>query len=80
MNIDQKHFPMLREYEKAKLQMLNTDLNETGGPAGAFNSFDPTQTSSTRSPFQNFVRSTAGKKLYYNDQKTGPLPGTKVND
>ena len=28
MNLDQKHFPMLREYEKAKMQMINYDLNE----------------------------------------------------
>jgi hypothetical protein len=26
MNIEQKHFPMLREYEKAKLQAINNDL------------------------------------------------------
>ena len=28
MNLDQKHFPMLREYEKAKMQMINYDLSE----------------------------------------------------
>ena len=29
MNLDQKHFPMLREYEKAKLeQQMNNDLEE----------------------------------------------------
>lgn len=27
-----------------------------------------------RSPFDNFDRSTTGKKLYYNDKRTGPLP------
>ena len=31
MNMDQRHFPMLREYEKAKKAMMkNTDLEGTG--------------------------------------------------
>lgn len=44
MNLDQKHFPMLREYEKAKLeQQMNHDLEEqslnqdlNGGPKTNF--------------------------------------------
>lgn len=28
MNLEQKHFPMLREYEKAKMQMMNVDLSD----------------------------------------------------
>ena len=26
------------------------------------------------------MRATTGKKLYFNDEKTGPLPPTRVND
>jgi len=32
------------------------------------------------SPFSNFMRSTAGKKLYYYNEKTGPLPPNKICD
>lgn len=32
------------------------------------------------SPYGNFLRTTAGKKLYFENEKTGPAPPTRVND
>lgn len=89
MNLEQKHFPMLREYEKAKMQMMNPDLSDE--QTVHFNNTQNTfaQGNQTRggisnqtgkSPFSNFVRSTAGKKLYFNDPKSGPLPPAKLQE
>ena len=87
LNIDQRHFPMLREYEKAKQSLLinaqeaneegplNNDLSDANQTF-----FGNTAKGSTHSPFQNFVRATTGKKLYYNDKKSGPLPPSKVTE
>lgn len=90
MNLEQKHFPMLREYEKAKMQMMNTDLSEQtvhfNNTQNAFAAGNQTLASMSRSnltgrsPFSNFVRSTAGKKLYFNDPKSGPLPPARIQD
>ena len=33
-----------------------------------------------KSPFNNFMRATTGKKLYHNVSMAGPLPPSKVND
>jgi len=64
MNNDQRHFPMLREYEKAKMAMQqNQDLDGTGVQTQP--SFH--DGSGRRSPFRNFQRTTAGKKLYFRD-------------
>lgn len=70
LNIDQRHFPMLREYEKAKLQMMNNDLGEES----ARNTITTGGMNKT-SPYQNFMRSTNGKKLYYNDAE---MPPTRI--
>lgn len=80
MNNDQRHFPMLREYEKAKMamqqQQQNLDLDAAG--ASAERSFhDPER---RNSPYGNFLRTTAGKKLYFETEKTGPVPPTRVHD
>ena len=64
MNNDQRHFPMLREYEKAKMAMQqNQDLEGSGAQMQpGFH-----EGSGRRSPFRNFQRTTAGKKLYFRD-------------
>ena len=65
---------MLREYEKAKQNMLvnppdqeqsgdlNNDLSDV-----SVTYYGKSSQHNTQSPFQNFVRSTTGKKLYFND-------------
>jgi len=42
------------------------------------NNFLKVQDPRQHSPFRNFVRATTGKKLYFNDDKTGPLPHSKI--
>jgi hypothetical protein len=32
------------------------------------------------SPYSNFMRATTGKKLYFTDNKAGPLPLPKINE
>ena len=57
----------MREYEKAKVTMINTDLaneiDENGMMDGSKAIHEP-----KRSPFMSFVRSTNGKKLYFKDE------------
>ena len=70
---------MLREYEKAKLQMMNTDLGseQMASAAGTM-----TSGLNKTSPYNNFMRSTAGKKLYRNDANMPPpriFENTKQN-
>ena len=67
LNIDQRHFPMLREYEKAKLQMMNQDIINTDGEAtGDEKSIGDKIASmnntgmSSKSPYNNFTRATTG--------------------
>ena len=72
MCLDNKHFPMLRKYEEAKMNMMNSDIDDMGN--STFNSMAKT---TGRTPFQNFCRSTAGKKLYYNDPAC-PMPPPKL--
>lgn len=70
MNCDQKHFPMLREYEKAKLNMYNQDITSENFNAALGNTastFDGTKTVNSKLGPHNFMRSTAGKKLYSNE-------------
>ena len=64
---------MLREYEKAKLQMLNSDIDQGNSTMSAMNK---------TSPYDNFIRSTNGKKLYCNDEQMPPprmFENTKQN-
>ena len=75
--MDQRHFPMLREYEKAKKQMMQNQDLEGNNASGHKTSYGMNQ---PPSPYNNFDRATTGKKLYFNDEKTGPLPPSKVND
>lgn len=49
LNNDQRHFPMLREYEKAKMAMHNDDLENTTGAGSVFRTGDLSS-----SPFGNF--------------------------
>ena len=55
--------------------MLNNDISDV-----SVTYYGGSTKNNTQSPFQNFVRSTTGKKLYYNDSKTGPLPPSKVTE
>lgn len=61
---------MLREYEKAKLQMMNNDI-ASDQVVSASNTM--TSGLNKTSPYDNFLRSTNGKKLYRNDDNM-PLP------
>ena len=70
MNAEQRHFPMLREYEKAKSIMQNADLGGSTYHSGDL----------SKSPFGNFWRSTTGKKLYLENESRGPMPPSKLND
>ena len=70
---------MLREYEKAKLQMMNNDIasDQEGSVPGTM-----TSGLNKTSPYNNFMRSTAGKKLYRNDVNMPPpriFENTKQN-
>jgi hypothetical protein len=68
---------MLREYEKAKKAMIqNQDLDENNRSGFKYDGSGV----QPPSPYNNFQRATTGKKLYFNDEKTGPLPPSKVND
>ena len=57
INLDQRHFPSLQEYEKRKLEVLNQDLSQSTA--------DATKTRSNWRPQDSFMRSTTGKKLYF---------------
>ena len=53
---------MLREYEKAKLQMMNNDINhvnEDGTNDSIEGKLNATQ-QSAKSPYNNFTRATTG--------------------
>ena len=78
MNIDQRHFPMLREYEKAKLSLANNDIIEGAGDSQA--EFPVVGNDRNNSPFNKFMRATTGKKLYFNSKAAGPLPPSRVTD
>jgi hypothetical protein len=52
-----------------------TDEKSIGNKIASMNS-----TGMSKSPYNNFTRSTNGQKLYYNDERTGPLPPPKIFD
>lgn len=72
---------MLREYEKAKMQLMNVDLpdqNQSDNFHNTNHTFQFNQNQSgqmtSKSPYSNFMRTTGGKKIYYHDPKSGRLP------
>ena len=56
----------MKEYEKAKMMMANADL---GSNNSVFDTADL-----GNSPFGHFLRTTSGRKLYIENERTGELP------
>ena len=50
-----------------------TDTKSIGDKIASMNN-----TGMSKSPYNNFTRATTGQKLYYNDDRTGPLPPPKI--
>ena len=77
---------MLREYEKAKMQLMNVDIPDEDQKDNfentnqTFNITNSMGFKNSKSPFNNFMRTTGGKKIYYYDPKAGSLPPPKFNE
>ena len=66
--MEQKHFPMLREYERMKENILNNDLGDDAEQSQQYNTINVLQQNAQkRSELMNFIRTANGKKLYVKD-------------
>ena len=61
--------------------IINTDGEATGDEKSIGDKIaSMNNTGMSKSPYNNFTRATTGQKLYYNDERTGPLPPPKIFD